>query len=397
MKRLVKNILNEARVQRTIDPKIWASMSSMSSRLRSTLGQDAKPMKKDDINTLLQKYVAGLLTMKVDCPNNVSEIDDIKAYKLIGNEYINQGGTIADIQKLYVENGGKLNGNTSSISQNDNISTYDKDDIDEYIPDYDSVDIDNITNDDIDDSEIIEEPANTQIQQHDFNNAVKTQKTSAIKKMELSNTQKYIKTYLKGNREILAAPQGSLLEFDENTGMFIISNPKIANGEFPVCTGRGFSNIDKKTRFMLISNEEYELGNAGNNSVYEDYYFKKNMTSTGRITITPGSNYYADEVTKGKFYTEILAENGMIPAMHVQDVVAECDITDPNALEVLKVSAYLPTLPELTNIITMLPDGTYWTSSIAKNGTSNIALSVNPDKVLANCETAKIVVFIRFD
>ena len=47
MRTFINDILNEARVQRTIDPKIWASMSSMSSRLRSTLGEKGKGMKKE--------------------------------------------------------------------------------------------------------------------------------------------------------------------------------------------------------------------------------------------------------------------------------------------------------------------------------------------------------------
>ena len=60
MRTFKNNILNEARVQRTIDPKIWASMSSMSSRMRSTLGEDARVMKKDSKEILLQKYVESI-------------------------------------------------------------------------------------------------------------------------------------------------------------------------------------------------------------------------------------------------------------------------------------------------------------------------------------------------
>jgi hypothetical protein len=66
----------------------------MSSRLRSTLAADAKPMKRDTYDVLLQKYVAGLLTMKVDCPNTVADITKNKAYQNIGNAFIEQGGTI---------------------------------------------------------------------------------------------------------------------------------------------------------------------------------------------------------------------------------------------------------------------------------------------------------------
>jgi len=72
-------------------------MSSMSSRMRSTLGEDARVMKKDSKEILLQKYVAGLLTMKVECPHNISDIDKLKAYKNIGDAYINAGGDITSI------------------------------------------------------------------------------------------------------------------------------------------------------------------------------------------------------------------------------------------------------------------------------------------------------------
>ena len=109
MKARIKRIINEAKVQRTIDSKIWASMSSMSSRLRSTLAQEAKPMKRDSQDVLLQKYVAGLLTMKVDCPNSVADISKNKAYQNIGNAYIDAGGTIQEIQKLYQEISSNIN------------------------------------------------------------------------------------------------------------------------------------------------------------------------------------------------------------------------------------------------------------------------------------------------
>ena len=51
-------------------------------------------MKRDTKDILLQKYVAGLLTMKVDCPNTVNDIAKLKAYQNIGNAFIEQGGTI---------------------------------------------------------------------------------------------------------------------------------------------------------------------------------------------------------------------------------------------------------------------------------------------------------------
>ena len=49
----------------------------------------------------------------VGCPHNNADINKLKAYKNIGNAYIDAGGNIADIQKLYVENGGEFDGNIS--------------------------------------------------------------------------------------------------------------------------------------------------------------------------------------------------------------------------------------------------------------------------------------------
>lgn len=397
MKKFVKQILNEAaRVQRTIDPKIWASMSSMSSRLRSTLGEDAKPMKKDDAQVLLQKYVAGLLTMKVACPKNVSEIEDLKAYKLIGQAYINAGGTISDIQKLYVENGGTINPSDMQA-----VATVSDPVIDE--PEEDEIlDVEETDDNVIDNNPFTPGVPDQEEKKFDFNTATKEKISSSPvednrttkPRAEITDIQKYINTYLKRNREILTAEAGNNLVYDEETGVFAIGN---ADENMPICAGRGYSNLDKKTRFFIINDTEFPIGNAGNNGVYDDFYFKRSVDTDGRLVVIPGSNYYQDEETKGKFYTQILSDNGMNAAMHVEDSINLVDITDATAVSVLKASAYLPTLPELVKIIDMLPAGIYWTSSVANDGTTNIALSVQPDKVLANASNAKLVTFIKFD
>ena len=83
MKSFVKQVINEARIQRTIDPKIWATMSSASSKNRANGAVDVKPMRRDDSEVLLQKYVAGLLTIKAECPATEADIDTIGSYKLI--------------------------------------------------------------------------------------------------------------------------------------------------------------------------------------------------------------------------------------------------------------------------------------------------------------------------
>ena len=110
MKSFVQQIINEARTQRTIDSKIWASMSSASSKNRANGAVDVKPMRRDDANVLLQKYVAGLLTIKAECPATVTDIEKIGSYKLIGQAAIDAGVSLSQIQKLYVENGGTFNG-----------------------------------------------------------------------------------------------------------------------------------------------------------------------------------------------------------------------------------------------------------------------------------------------
>lgn len=336
--------------------------------------------------------------MKIACPKNVSEIEDLKAYKLIGQAYIDAGGTISEIQKLYVENGGVIN-------PDDMVNTVSNDTIDEpeiedeYVSDEPvETDIEDEVIDDMPFTQGVPEPD----KKFDFNAATK-ERVSGVKpitnretkpKAEIASTQKYINTYLKRNREILTAKAGQKLVYNEELGTFAIASNTAEN--MPTCAGRGFENVDKKTRFFIVNDTEYPIGNAGNNGVYDDFYFKRKMVDD-RLEIIPGSNYYQDEETKGKFYTQILSDNGMNAAMHVEDSINLIDINDENACNVLKASAYLPTLPELAKIIDMLPSGVYWTSSVANDGTSNIALSVMPDKILANASKAKVVTFIKFD
>jgi hypothetical protein len=101
----------------------------MTSRLRDTLGEDARAKSTDSKEVLLQKYVAGLLTMKSQCPETESDIEGLKAYKKIGQAFINKGGTMAEIQKLYVENGGTIDFEISSGKDFPSYEEADKDDI----------------------------------------------------------------------------------------------------------------------------------------------------------------------------------------------------------------------------------------------------------------------------
>lgn len=105
-------------VQRTIDRKLWLSVSSTLSRNKSTQGEFIKP-RGNNKEDLLQRYVAALLIQKKDMPKNVSEIEDLKTFKLIGLKFIELGGTIKEIQDLYLQNKGNntLTNNTTEILQ----------------------------------------------------------------------------------------------------------------------------------------------------------------------------------------------------------------------------------------------------------------------------------------
>lgn len=111
------NEMAKKTVNRTIDKKLWLTVSSIISRNRSTEAENIKPI-GDDKNNLLQRYVAALLIMKKPCPDTIEDIGKLKTFKKIGYKFIDLGGTIQDIQKLYNEN----SGNNSNISTNsDNI------------------------------------------------------------------------------------------------------------------------------------------------------------------------------------------------------------------------------------------------------------------------------------
>lgn len=125
--KLVKKQLYEmARksVNRTIDKKLWLTVSSIISRNRSTEAENIKPIGTDKDN-LLQRYVAALLIMKKPCPNNVSEIEDLKTFKNIGNKFIELGGTISEIRELYNKNNSDI-----TISNNTEHDITDKKDED---------------------------------------------------------------------------------------------------------------------------------------------------------------------------------------------------------------------------------------------------------------------------
>lgn len=413
MRTFINDILNEARVQRTIDSKIWASMSSMSSRLRSTLGEDAKVMKKDSKEVLLQKYVAGLLTMKVGCPHNNADINKLKAYKNIGNAYIDAGGNIEDIQKLYVENGGEFDGD---ISQNEPVQTPDYPDYDDVQTDDNTVEDEPVVSHGFDDSvnKKIDEPVETSQNDYPDYNDVDTSVEDNDDDIDDEENiddesfgEKYadLKPYFKtvGN-SLRKSNEGMFLKWDEANGL-VLSND--AQGSFAKCVISNYQSLDKKPVFMILDSQESTLGNPGNNNVYDSYYFKKKLVgSKQKLEITPGSNYYYQEEIKGSFYTSILEDNGNNAAkLAKQMAIKKLHLSGLDSTQINEVKsqiferAYLPTLPELNKVRDIIGTGRYWTSSVADNGEANIMLQVNPDKVFKIADpnvTAKVVSFIRF-
>lgn len=415
MKTFKNNILNEARVQRTIDPKIWASMSSMSSRMRSTLGEEARVMKKDTKEILLQKYVAGLLTMKVECPHNISDIDKLKAYKNIGDAYINAGGDITSIQKLYVENGGKFDGEISQEPVNQDYPDYDDVSIDDTVDD-EPVNVNRGFDDSIKQHEepVVDNPADieddnidSEETSNDYPDYDEVSTEDDIDEEPITIGEKYdsMKPYFKtvGN-SLRKANIGDFLVWDENDGL-ILSND--AQNAIAKCVLTTYKTLDKKPVFMVMNDETVTLGNAGNNGVYDDYYFKKKLVGASqKLQITAGSNYYYQEEVKGEFYTSILSDNGNNAASAAKSLpMKKLNLTGLNDTQINEVKqeitehAYLPTLPELNKVEDIIGSGRYWTSSVADKGESNIMLQVNPDKVFKIADPnvkAKVVSFIRF-
>lgn len=127
--------LNEAaKVSRTIDPKLWATVSSACSRkYKATMGEDAIPPVKDDMQTLMARYVAGLIIFKQPCPQSLADIDKIGAFKQYAHKLLNNMGcTLYDIQVLYNENCGNLpkaviDDNTDDVFDNNGNSLSDDD------------------------------------------------------------------------------------------------------------------------------------------------------------------------------------------------------------------------------------------------------------------------------
>ena len=99
--------INEAKVQRTIDPKLWASVSSGCSKTyKNDLGVSAKPIGTRD--QLLQRFVAGLIILKQQCPITKNDLQKCPAFTQWANKLLDMGIQMSEIHKLWNENCGKL-------------------------------------------------------------------------------------------------------------------------------------------------------------------------------------------------------------------------------------------------------------------------------------------------
>lgn len=417
MKSFVQQIINEARIQRTIDSKIWASMSSASSKNRANGAVDVKPMRRDDANVLLQKYVAGLLTIKAECPATVTDIEKIGSYKLIGQAAIDAGVSLSQIQKLYVENGGTFNGDikdNTEIASNTEYPAYDEIDnsddteTEETVPSttFDDSIAARINANEPDDNPDDESDQTEEINKQDTKDYpsydevdIENKETFADKYADKISIASYFKTV---KRQLQRAKEGDNLCWGDN-GLTLENNGNI----IAKCVGTTYMFIDKNPRFLLkVSDQEVALGTAGNNKVYDDYYYKQGTTGLdNRISVKPGSNYYFQEEIKGKFYTNILADNGNEAAEEtkiISDINIKAGVDSELSLEIAKninERSYLPTLPELVKCIKHLAPGKYWTSSVANNGKANIILQVKPDRIIKTDnpqDTAKVATFIAF-
>jgi hypothetical protein len=387
-------------------------------------------MKRDTKDILLQKYVAGLLTMKVDCPNTVNDIAKLKAYQNFGNAFIEAGGTIAEIQKLYQENGGTLS-NTASLDDTniDNEPIEDEPDF----PSYDDLDLmndyDNLNDEEddeeddnysmnrenpfADDEDFLADEFDINIDKMEFKEPEQPKKykiNNVVKKSDLEEGTELTRYFKTVPNIVSQAKIDQYITWDDNKGIILTSEE--TDNIIGKCVGTTFNFIDKKPRFIVgISNEDISLGNNGNNGVYDDYYYtvkKPNMYSgkKSHIKVTPGSNFYYQEENNGEFYTNILADNDNMPAKYVKSYLDKMirqntiSLDNQELIDLLKTKIYLPTLPELVNIIDKLKTNKYWTSTVDNNGRDNVILDLtrndNIIKTHDKNETAKVVIFIKF-
>lgn len=100
--------LFEARVERTIDPKLWASVSSGCSKTyKADLGNSAK-VPSGTADQLLARYVAGLIILKQQCPETIQDMQNAPAFRQWAKKLADMGVSIEQVHNLWNENCGKL-------------------------------------------------------------------------------------------------------------------------------------------------------------------------------------------------------------------------------------------------------------------------------------------------
>lgn len=162
------NNLNEARVTRTIDSKLWASVSSGCSKTyKNDLGASAKPIGTRD--QLLQRFVAGLIILKQQCPITEKDLQNCPAFPQWANKLLDMGVSMAEIHKLWNENCGKLpQVDTTTVIDNNtgNIIDEEPEENDEFINEPETI---NNINDNIDDESVENDEITTPTNNRELN------------------------------------------------------------------------------------------------------------------------------------------------------------------------------------------------------------------------------------
>lgn len=102
---------------RTIDRKLWLSVASLYSRSKGDTS-NIRPMTRWTKDELLNRYVSGLIISKSECPLTAGDIDN-NSFPLYGKRFIELGGTINDIKRLY-----NINTGTTSIDNTEDEKDY---------------------------------------------------------------------------------------------------------------------------------------------------------------------------------------------------------------------------------------------------------------------------------
>ena len=374
--------INEARILQNVDPKLKASISSMLSVLnkKGESSENQRPPKKDTQDVLLQKYIIGLLKTGSECPETVADISRIGTFKLYGQAYIDNGGSMSDIQNMYVDNGG-----TVDFEIQQNFPPYEDKPADDVEP---QPGIDFPEFNDVPD--VPEQPRGrsfadlAQAANNSRNYQAYSQTSDEIEEIpvEAEDEETPIESYMKSMfRQVENAQPGDYIIFDENNGLMISDEEENA---ICICVASSGAFIDHKPRFMFLQQEPVKLDVPGNKGKYEDFYFKASLNDDDHYNVIPGNKYHYKEGINGLNYTKVLAtlENG--PAVYTKIIANRClNFLDPSSEQIqmivqyLKENTYLPTLFELTKAVDFLDEGKYWTSSVTNNGRCNIAYEIS--------------------